>query len=52
MIKDWYKDLFTHVHIGGQLSKPFPIERGIRSIQPSGGSTVDRAEVKEDRSQC
>ena len=30
MIKDWYKDLSTHVHIGSQLSKLFPIERGIR----------------------
>ena len=30
MIKDWYKDLFTYVRIGSQLSKPFPVERGIR----------------------
>ena len=30
IIKDWYKDLFTCVRIGSQLSKPFPIERGIR----------------------
>ena len=29
MIKDWYKDLFTHVRIESQLSKPFPMERGI-----------------------
>ena len=25
-----YKDLFTHVCLRNQLSKPFPIERGIR----------------------
>ena len=30
IIKDWYKDLLTYVRIGSQLSKPFPIERGIR----------------------
>ena len=30
MIRDWYKDLVTHVRIGSQLSKSFAIERGIR----------------------
>ena len=29
MIKDWYKDLFTYVLIGSQLSKPFPVESEI-----------------------
>ena len=56
MIKDWYKDLSTHVRIGSQLSKLFPIERGIRltrlsvvscSIQSGDGPTVDGGEVKE-----
>ena len=30
LIRNWYKNLSSQVHLGSCLSKPFPIERGVR----------------------